>query len=373
MRGEKIIQGKLDIGCCEEDKFFIAFSHLINISPMFKFRLLEFFDFDPQRAWNCDKNDLKTLANAYPELTIARNFIDLRNEISPDELVSQANFITINSPQYPEFLRNIPDPPILLYYKGEISEGIFENTLAVVGSRKASDGAKIALAQIINDLGDSPVTIVSGLALGIDAQAHKSAIKTGLKTIGVIGCGINKVYPQTNLELYKNIENGAGLILSEYPPDVPPMPHHFPQRNRIVTGLSEGTLVAEAALRSGALISGNLALEQGRELMCIPGLISNPNTQGVYKLLKDGATLITCAKDILETLNWGFEALSPKTLKLDGIEKNIFDIISLESATIERIQAECAVDITRLMITLTQLELRGLIKQINGRYYISEK
>ncbi len=383
MQREKVIQGKLDVNQGGDDKFFIAFSHLIGIAPIFKFRLLEFFDFDAKRAWYCDKNDLKALAEANPEMSISKNFLSLRDSTNPDELQAGADYITINSPKYPELLKNIPDPPILLYYKGEsahlsaregeTSEGIFENTLAVVGSRRASDGAKLALDKILSDFCNLPVTIVSGLALGIDAQAHKSAIENGLKTIGVIGCGINMVYPHTNAELYKKIENGAGLILSEFPPNTPPMPHHFPQRNRIVTGLSAGTLVVEAALRSGALISGNLTLEQGRELMCMPGLISNPNTEGVYKLLKDGAAMVTCANDILETLGWNFSTAPSKASNLKGVEKNIFDIISLEGATIEKIQAECDESLNQLMITLTGLELRGLIKQINGRYYITGK
>lgn len=372
MQREKVIQGKLDAGCREDDKFFVAFSHLISVPPIFKFRLLEFFDFDPRRAWNCNKNDLKTLADVYPELSIPRNFIEIKNRINPDEIAGGANFITINSPLYPEILKNIPDPPLILYYKGEMSEGIFENTLAIVGSRKASDGAKLALDKIMRGFKGAPVTIVSGLALGIDAQAHRSAIDMDLKTIGVIGCGVNKIYPATNAELYKKIENGAGLILSEFPPDVPPLAHHFPQRNRIVTGLCEGTLVAEAALKSGALISGNLALEQGRELMCMPGLISNPNTEGIYKLLKNGAALVTCAEDVFEALSWSFVSATQTGLSLGGAEKNIFDIISLEGATIEKIQQGSGLEIAELMITLTGLELRGLIKQISGRYFITK-
>ena len=380
----------------EQDKYFIAFSHLIGTSPLFKAKLLEFFDFDVRRAWNCGKNDLKTLSVAYPELSIPRGFIAQRDALNPDKLYVQTsgggvNYITINSRLYPELLKNIPDPPLMLYYKGDLATpgalggdssnacadklnpAIFENTLAVVGSRRASEGAKLALDKIVRELQNAPVTIVSGLALGIDAQAHKSAIEAGLKTIGVIGCGINKVYPHTNAWLYKKIEDGAGLIMSEFPPDVPPMAHHFPQRNRIVTGLSHGTLVVEAALKSGALISGNLTLEQGRELMCMPGLISNPNTEGVYKLLKDGATLTTCANDIFEALNWSFETASQAGLNLKDAEKYIFDIISLEGATTEKIQQQSGLEIAELMITLTGLELRGLIKQINGRYFVIMK
>ncbi len=375
MQGEKqIVQGKLiaDINSVE-DKYFIAFSHLISVPPIFKAKLLSFFDFNPGRAWLADKNDLKNFASEYPEISIPRNFLELKSKLDPDKLYFEiinagVKFITINSSLYPEILKNIPDPPLLFYYKGEINKEIFENTLAIVGSRRASDGAKLGLNKIVQEFRNTSVTIVSGLALGIDAQAHRSAIEADLKTIGVIGCGINMIYPSTNTDLYRKIENGAGLIISEFPPNVPPLPHHFPQRNRIVTGLCKGTLVAEAALRSGALISGNLALEQGRELMCMPGLISNPNTEGVYKLLKDGATLVICAKDILEALNWDFVSAMTEELNLDDAEKNIFDIISLEPATIEKIQQECALDIAQLMIILTELELKGLIKQINGRY-----
>lgn len=359
----------------QRDKFFIAISHLIQLSPLFKASLLEFFNFNPIRFFQADKADLIAFSEQFPDIKIPRNFLELKSKINPDAVYDEiieagVKFITIDEPDFPHLLKQICDFPPILYYKGEFNPEIFENTLAIVGSRRASEGAKAALGKIIKDMANSNATIVSGLAYGIDATAHKSAIEAGLKTIGVIASGLEHTYPSSNRGLYHQIENGNGLIVTEFPPKVPPMVHHFPLRNRIVTGLSYGTLVAEAALKSGALISGNLTLEQNRELMCMPGLISNPNTEGIYKLLKNGAALITSAEDIFENLNWNFENFKEE-IKLNDVEKIVFDIISLEEVSVEKIQQQCGFDVSKLMITLTGLELRGLIKQTNGRYFIT--
>ncbi|MBQ9688212.1 DNA-protecting protein DprA, partial [bacterium] len=215
--------------------------------------------------------------------------------------------------------------------------------------------------------------IVSGLAAGIDTVAHRSAIDSGLKTIGVIASGHNYVYPTTNRDLYKSIENGNGVVLSEYFPTVEPLRFHFPQRNRIVTGLSYGTVVAEASLKSGALISANLCLEQGRDLMCIPGLISNPNTEGIYKLLKNGAQMITCAEDILDTLGWEVQN-NAKQIRLNfdtltDAQKKVCQAIELEPKSFEIILSETKLDSDSLLVILTELELNGTIKQVEGEKY----
>ena len=173
------------------------------------------------------------------------------------------------------------------------------------------------------------------------------------------------------MDLYRQIPEN-NLIISEYLPSVPPVSYHFPQRNRIITGLSLGTLLAEAALKSGAMISANLALEQGRELMCIPGAINNINTEGVYKLLKDGATMVTSGEDILNTLNWEIlkkENSSNENLNLSGNQKNIFDIISVEPKCFDEIQAVINMSTDDLLMCLTEMELSGLIEQTDGDMY----
>ena len=207
---------------------------------------------------------------------------------------------------------------------------------------------------------------------GIDTSAHLAALDSNLKTIGVIASGFDFVYPSANSDLYRKIENGNGVIFTEYFPTFEPLKFRFPQRNRIVSGLSYGTLVAEASIKSGALITANLTLEQGRELMCIPGLITNPNTEGIYKLLKNGATLVTSADDVLEALNWEVkpaEQLKIDLSDLDETEAKIMEVLEIEEKGVDEIMTATGLDLDTLLINLTTMELKGIIEQVNGDRY----
>ena len=250
---------------------------------------------------------------------------------------------------------------------------ILKKTVAFVGSRRASFAGKEGVNKIISDLRNTDICIVSGLAAGIDSQAHRSAIDNNLKTIGVIASGFDYIYPSTNKDLYEKIENKYGAIITEYYPTFEPIKFRFPQRNRIVTGLSYGTVVGEAAIKSGALISANLTLEQGRELMCIPGAINNINMEGVYKLLKDGATMVTKGEDILNTLGWEIkETYNNKHDKKFEIPKHylpLFDIISVEPKGFDEIQSATGMNTDELLVCLTEMELQGLIEQTDGDLY----
>ena len=242
-----------------------------------------------------------------------------------------------------------------------------------MGSRRASTHGKQDLKKILSELAGTDICIVSGLASGIDTVAHTCAIENNLKTIGVIASGFDFTYPASNKTLYQNIENGYGAILSEYYPTFEPIKFRFPQRNRIVSGMSYGTLVAEASLKSGALITANLTLEQGRELMCIPGLISNPNTEGIYKLLKNGATLVTESSDILNALNWEIktdtkgEQLTLPMLTPD--EEKIYKNLEIEEQGVDELLALTLLKLDDLLINLTTMELKGIIKQSGGDRY----
>jgi len=210
------------------------------------------------------------------------------------------------------------------------------------------------------------------LASGIDTTAHVTALENSLKTIGVIASGFDFTYPVANKDLYKRIEEGWGAVVSEYYPTFEPLKFRFPQRNRIVSGLSYGTLVAEASLKSGALITSNLTLEQGRELMCIPGLITNPNTQGIYKLLKNGAALVTCADDVLEALNWEVKIEQQNLFNLPELsedEQRIYEALEIEDKCVDELQAFTKLSIDNLLMYLTTMELKGIIKQVDGDRY----
>lgn len=355
-----------------KSKYWIAFSSIEEIDSSFIQRLYNYFG-DIEEAFNANKlSDIDGLS-----VKKAEKFLRLRDKIDVDktfeEVVNRGiKYLTFDDDNYPQMLRNIENPPSVLYYKGDLFSCNLNKTLAVVGSRKATSYAKEALRQIIDEFQNTDICIVSGLASGIDTTAHLAALDNGLKTIGVIASGFDFTYPAANKDLYKRIENGCGAVVTEYYPTFEPLKFRFPQRNRIVSGLSYGTLVAEASLKSGALITSNLTLEQGRELMCIPGLITNPNTQGIYKLLKNGATLVTCADDILEALGWEIK-IEQKSLfdlpELSEDEKLIYEALEIEEKCVDEIQSYTKLSIDNLLMYLTMMELKGIIKQVDGDRY----
>jgi DNA processing protein len=358
----------------EKQKKWLAFSSIEEIDSSFIQRLYNYFG-DIETAYNASLSDFSQIEGL--SIKKAQAFIEKRAKINPDKISDEIikrkiSFITFEDDNYPYMLKNISNPPTVLYVKGDLKLCNLEKTLAIVGSRRSSTNAKDILARILSELKNTDICIVSGLATGIDTTAHQNALKNNLKTIGVIASGFDFVYPASNKELYRKIEDGQGAIISEYYHSFQPLQFRFPQRNRIVSGLSYGTLVAEAAIKSGALITANLCLEQGRELMCIPGLISNPNTEGIYKLLKQGASMVTCAEDILNTLNW--EIKTEKQLKMDFQnlsvdEKKVLKSIEIESKGFDKISEETGFDFSNLLAHLTNLELKGIIKQVAGEKY----
>lgn len=355
-----------------KNKYWVALSSIEEIDSSFIQRLYNYFG-DIEAAFNA--NDLSAIDGL--SVRKAENFFRIRDKVNPDKAVEKVaergiKYLTFEDENYPKMLHNIDNPPSVIYYKGDLFDCNLNKTLAVVGSRKASTYAKDALAKIISEFQNTDICIVSGLATGIDTTAHISALENNLKTIGVIASGFDFTYPAANKDLYKRIENGNGAVLTEYYPTFEPLKFRFPQRNRIVSGLSYGTLVAEASLKSGALITSNLTLEQGRELMCIPGLITNPNTQGIYKLLKNGAALVTCADDVLEALGWEVKMEQQTLFNLPDLsedEKCIYDALEIEDKCVDELQAFTKLSIDNLLMYLTTMELKGIIKQVDGDRY----
>lgn len=357
-----------------KNKFWIAFSSIEQVDSRFTKRLYDYFG-DIELAFNASERELSQIDGL--SVQKAQNFIKLRDKVNPDKVLETVEnrgikYLTLDDERYPRMLKNIENPPVVLYYKGDLFECNLDRTLAVVGSRRASYQAKESLDKIISQLGNTDICIVSGLAAGIDSQAHLSALENNLKTIGVIASGLDYYYPTSNKHLYEKIENGCGAVLSEYFPTFEPLKFRFPQRNRIVSGLSYGTLVAEASMKSGALITANLTLEQGRELMCMPGLISNPNTEGIYKLLKNGATLVTNGEDILNALNWEIvfnKQLSLELPEMTDSEKKIYEALEIEEKGIDELIALTGLGVEELLTDLTTLDLKGIIKQVSGDRY----
>lgn len=334
---------------------------------------------DIQSAWECDLSVLYKIEGMTPRK--ADNFLKLRDKINPDEELekletSGISLLTFDDLDYPELLSQIPDPPMWLYFQGNRELFKSKYNVAVVGSRKSSAMGRAILAKILSEYKNSDLCVVSGLALGIDATAHQSALDNKLATIAVLGSGLKNVYPSKNKELFKNIIENDGLVLSEYPIYAEPIAFHFPLRNRIVSGLSPCTLVAEAALKSGALITARLCLEQNRELMCIPGAISNPATEGIYKLLKEGAGIVTCGDDLLNIMGWDLKKRQPnekitedKNENLSEDEKKVLNALRQDSLTIDELAIKTGLQADDLMIILTGLEIADYIIQTEGGNY----
>ncbi len=284
--------------------------------------------------------------------------------------------ITINDEKYPPYLKNIYDPPAILYYKGDIKK---ENkTIAIVGSRRASEyGLKMA-GSVSYELGALGMTVVSGMARGVDSYAHYGAIKANGRTIAVLGCGLDTAYPPENKDLMNKIAE-SGTVISEYLPGTPPLPKNFPARNRIISGLSLGVVIVEANEKSGSLITADFALEQGREVFAVPGNVYSINSRGTNKLIKEGAKIVTCVEDILEELRVFDDGAGPAGKKpnkrenlykgLDEDEKKIAEQLENASLHIDFISEKTGLSIQAVNSVLVMLEMKGVVEQMPGKIF----
>lgn len=363
-------------------KYWVALSSIEEFDSKFILALYEYFG-DIEAAFSSGINELiefstKTSGTFKKKLDI---LIKRRDSLDIDKIFNYVTdkglkILTFEDESYPYMLKNISDPPAVLYYKGDFSVCNLKRTIAVVGSRRMTRNAGDALKKVMSGLGGTDLCVVSGLATGIDTLAHRIALDNGLKTIGVIGGGMDNLYPSSNKALFEEIIKGNGVVMSECYPTFEPLPFRFPQRNRIVSGLSYGTLVVEAAIKSGALITANLTLEQGRELMCIPGLITSPNTAGIYKMIKTGAHIITESDDILNAMNWTlnkqiplFDSKSENNVNLSDDEMKILNFVEVEPKSFDEIQQSTNLEVDKLLTYLTTMELNGYIEQTAGDRY----
>lgn len=287
-----------------------------------------------------------------------------------------ARIIVYSDRNYPDILREIYDPPMLLYIKGKDIPPDIEN-IAIVGSRRPTPYGLKVTHQLAEELSKYGLGIVSGMAYGIDTSAHWGAISSQGFTIAVLGTGINVIYPRSNKKLYQKIID-CGAILTEFPPDTLPEGKNFPVRNRIISGLSRGVIVIEAATRSGSLITANLALEQGREVFAVPGSINSPKSKGTHYLIKQGAKLIEKAEDVLEEL--GYLYASEKNLdenqkplpaqEMDLIEKQIYQLITDYPIHIDEIIKKCNLNPSEASSILLKMEIKGFIRQLPGKLFV---
>jgi len=277
--------------------------------------------------------------------------------------------ISIDDKEYPKLLKEIKDPPEFLYVRGEIlSEDSF---FAVVGTRRFSSYGKEVTLEIAGDLAEAGLTIVSGLAPGIDTFAHQATIERKKRTIAVLGTGIDErsIYPQSNLNLARKIIETEGCLISEYPPGTPGSQFTFPQRNRIISGLSLGALVVEAKEKSGALITANWAKKQGRKVFAVPGLIYSSNSKGCHYLIKNGAKLVENANDILLELNLSLTT-RPGRVEGETEEENlILNALKEESLYIDKIIEKTKLSAASVASTIAILEIKGKVKNLGENIY----
>jgi len=287
--------------------------------------------------------------------------------------------VTLEEDDYPKNLAQTYDPPPLIFYRGSMKDE--ESLLAVVGSRKCTPYGERIIKTIVPPLVMAGLKIVSGLALGIDTLAHSATIEAGGRTLAVLGCGIDRasIYPPQNRPLAKRIVESGGCLLSEFPPMTPPLRQNFPRRNRIISGLSKGVLVAEAGEKSGSLITSRYALEEGREVFAVPGNIFSWQSQGPNRLIKEGAKPVLEAGDILEDLGIIIEGAAAENTQdkrakdWSGMSENeriLMINLSSEPASIDELHRLSRLDMKIINSTLTILEIKGLAKNIGGGNYI---
>lgn len=349
-----------------EKKFWIPFSFVKGISTDKLLSLIRHFG----SPFMFLKTGQSTIKNSLPGINnkFLTKIFDSVNEIDPDLEVIKlekigADYVTVDDDLYPENLKTIHDPPLVLYYKGNIQPSDNES-IAMVGARNASQYGRNVAEKFAGELGKLGITIVSGLARGIDTMAHKGALHSGGRTIGVLGCGIDNIYPKENRELYQSIEKN-GAVISEFPIGTLPVPSNFPLRNRIIAGMTLGTIVVEAGLKSGSLITANLALESGREVFAVPGEITSELSKGTHLMLKEGAKLVENIRDILEELKLKhlIEKIQDNRIdsSLSETEKIILECIFHEAKPAEIIIDETGMEPNKIITCLTFMELKGLI------------
>lgn len=274
---------------------------------------------------------------------------------------------------YPETLRHLPDPPALLYICGELPQS--SPTIGIVGTRHPTHVGRVFAEQTSEQLAHAGVTVVSGLARGIDTAAHRGALVGNGKTVAILGCGIDRIYPRENKELFWQITR-RGAIISEYPPGTEPLPGHFPGRNRIISGLSKGVLVVEAAENSGSLITAEFALEQGKEVMAVPGGIDHKTSYGTNLLIKQGAHPVTNVAEIIQILGHtppaesSSKTSSPEASPVDESTVNILRLLDLTPRHSDELARQSGLTAIELSAILLQLELQGLAEKLPGGRFI---
>src|SRR5579875_1412079 len=372
-----------------QDAYWLALRRVRGIGPRIARLLLEKFE-SPEKIFAADERELVAAGLPRPVSRRIREFNDfeaLERELCELPRIG-ARLIRWSDADYPVNLREIADPPPALFVQGELVAGEKE-FVAVVGARAASEAGRRMARRLGLELAAKGFIVVSGLARGIDSEAHQGALDAGGRTIAVLGCGIDVVYPAENRSLAEAIVSGGGALISELPVGTPPIAENFPSRNRILSGLSLGVVVVEAAERSGSLITARLALEQNRQVFAVPGSPLTGKTRGSNRLLKEGARLVECVEDVLEDLapqlthvratgfatdrasasntkDVRFQDAGPQT---DEVKAVLASLKEDDKLHIDSIIEQCGLQPSTVLRILLELELRGIVAQHPGKLF----
>lgn len=359
-------------------KHLLAINKIESVGPITIKKLWERFG-SIEKAWEAGEEEISSIEGINKKAVQA--FIKNRSNINLDEELEKVrganiDVLTLEDDNYPAVLKNIYAPPPVIYFKGNILSDD-EKAIAIVGTRKASHYGKEVARKLAYELASLGITIVSGMAAGIDTAAHKGALEAGGRTLAVFGTGIDIIYPRSNMELSKQISS-SGALLSEFPMGADPDKGSFPRRNRVISGLSMGTIVIEGHYTSGAMITAKYALDQGREVFAVPGNVELDQSKGPHWLIKHGAKLVESVDDVLEEFNMMRPGVRPEALgtrqkdysNLSGDEKKIVESLSLEPKHIDRISIETSLTIPQVSSLLMMLEVKKVIRQLPGKMFI---
>ncbi len=353
--------------------FLLGFNSIPVLGPKRLTKIINHFS-SLEEAWNASYSELQ---QAGLETHVIEKVLATRSTISVDELyetlsVHSINVITILDNNYPKLLKTIPVPPPLLYYKGIFPSEKDLYGLSVVGTRKITPYGRHVIDTIVADCATRGCMILSGLALGVDGAAHKATLAQGARTIGVLAHGLDSIQPTSHVRLAESIIEQGGSLISEFPVGTPSLKQHFPQRNRIIAGLTQGTLIVEADIGSGSLITAGYALEYGREVFAVPGSIFSQQSRGTLQLLKNGATPVTSSDDIFEA----FEIVAPIKSFQEPLptfseeEQAVMQALSFTAIHLDVIIKQTKLDVQKIHSILVSMELKGYIKDIGGSNYI---
>lgn len=348
----------------------------LNISVRRQQALLRYFQ-SPQAIFNAPAEAVAAATER--DATVAAKIEQVRREYDVEadlrELERQGfQVLSLYDPSYPAMLKTIEDPPPVLFVRGALQPSD-NQAVAVVGSRRSSAYGRLVAEDLGRQLVSYGLTVVSGLAQGIDTAAHQGALRAGGRTLAVLGCGLDVCYPRENQALAEAIAK-QGAVLSEFPLGTPPEAWHFPARNRVISGLSRAVVVVEAPLNSGALITADFALEQGREVLAVPGNVNNSRHAGCHRLIKEGARLAEEARDVVEALGLSLPlgpSIAPEIsspLSLDPSEQRVLQVLGTQQKHIDQICREATLPPAQVNSTLVLLELKGLVRRFPGNLFM---